>query len=349
MSVISRQALKNLFKTGSKPTEDAFADFIDSMVNCKDDGIRKQAGQNMPLRIKAFDDQENLLDFSLEETGFNWRLSQKALPEEKRGFNIIDSSGKSRLFIDEQLGNVGINQTRPSAKLHVNATLDQDMLRIDSASQNTLLILNNEGNLGIGTTNPQAKLEVKGDIKLGTGVAVNEFSDDASLRQKRNTAVPTEYAVRSYVDLKISQGMGMYPFHYYSDDTVSCPDTNEFIIPFSQKKVDPDEVFTQRTTFTAPENGVYCFNVNISFFIKTKENDEIQLEFFKNAEVVSPLICNPPLNVFLGSTYCCISNSVVVELNQGDTFKIRLSGIGHPDYWGIADRNFNGFMLYYTG
>ncbi|NEQ10162.1 MAG: formylglycine-generating enzyme family protein [Moorea sp. SIO4E2] len=63
-----------------------------------------------------------------------------------------------------------------------------------------------KGNVRIGTDNPTAKLEVKGNLKLELGEAVNEFSSDITLAGKSNQAVPTELAVKTYVDKQV-QGL----------------------------------------------------------------------------------------------------------------------------------------------
>ncbi|NEO02117.1 MAG: formylglycine-generating enzyme family protein, partial [Moorea sp. SIO3I7] len=63
--------------------------------------------------------------------------------------------------------------------------------------------LNVKGNVGIGTDNPTAKLEVKGDLKLEFGEAVNEFSSDITLADNSNQAVPTQLAVKNYVDNQV--------------------------------------------------------------------------------------------------------------------------------------------------
>ncbi|MEZ2226422.1 MAG: hypothetical protein ACBR50_09165 [Microcoleus sp.] len=44
------------------------------------------------------------------------------------------------------------------------------------------------------------QLEVKGALKLADGVAVNQFSNDESLSTNRDTIVPTQKAVKAYVD-----------------------------------------------------------------------------------------------------------------------------------------------------
>ncbi|MHA7058629.1 hypothetical protein ACWGOQ_0015500 [Aquimarina sp. M1] len=57
----------------------------------------------------------------------------------------------------------------------------------------------NSGNVGIDR-NPTAKLDVNGDLRLQNGVSVNEISTDESLGSNSNNAVPTERAVKTYVD-----------------------------------------------------------------------------------------------------------------------------------------------------
>ncbi len=82
-----------------------------------------------------------------------------------------------------------------------------DNLRILTGEPATekLVILNN-GNVGIGESNPTtAKLVVNGSLKLQQGVAVNEFSNDGNLTDNSDLTIPTEKAVKAYVDTKITQ------------------------------------------------------------------------------------------------------------------------------------------------
>lgn len=55
-------------------------------------------------------------------------------------------------------------------------------------------------NVSIGTAVMSAKLEINGNLKLQQGVAINEFSNDGSLVGNRSSAIPTEQAVKEYVD-----------------------------------------------------------------------------------------------------------------------------------------------------
>ncbi|NES65781.1 MAG: hypothetical protein F6K24_11190, partial [Okeania sp. SIO2D1] len=164
MTQKSRSELKELFKTGAKPSQEDFANFIESTLNIKEDGIEKPSGANTPLKITAQDTDEKLLDFYSGETN-TWSINQKP-GEEKIGLNI-SNAGESKLFIDSSNGNVGLSIDQPTAKLHIQQTSNEDALRIDDQlNDKTSFLIDKDGNVGIGTTTPTAKLEVSGSLKV---------------------------------------------------------------------------------------------------------------------------------------------------------------------------------------
>ncbi|NOR45789.1 MAG: hypothetical protein GQ534_09415 [Candidatus Delongbacteria bacterium] len=62
------------------------------------------------------------------------------------------------------------------------------------------IIIKNSGNVGIGAESTLYKLYVGGDIKLLNGVSANEISIDGTLSGNSNLVIPTEKAVKTYVD-----------------------------------------------------------------------------------------------------------------------------------------------------
>jgi len=62
------------------------------------------------------------------------------------------------------------------------------------------------GRVGIGVSNPLALLHVGGSLRLDLGGSVSEFSVDGTLRGNSDLAVPTEKAVKSYVDSNAGAG-----------------------------------------------------------------------------------------------------------------------------------------------
>ena len=69
-------------------------------------------------------------------------------------------------------------------------------------SSGNAIMNSNTGGVGIGEDKPEAKLDVDGDLKLELGTAINNFSTDGTLSGNSDTAVPTEKAVKTYVDTK---------------------------------------------------------------------------------------------------------------------------------------------------
>ena len=62
----TRNELKEIFKTGAKPSGDDFKAFIDSTLNVSDDGIAKASGADTPLKINAQGTDEKLLYFFIQ-------------------------------------------------------------------------------------------------------------------------------------------------------------------------------------------------------------------------------------------------------------------------------------------
>ena len=58
--------------------------------------------------------------------------------------------------------------------------------------------------IGVGTDTPSERLDVKGNIKLNTGVAVGEFSSDATFAAPSHQSVPTTQAVKNYFETQLA-------------------------------------------------------------------------------------------------------------------------------------------------
>ena len=179
----NRTQLQTLFKTGAKPSEEDFRDFIDSVLNIHDDGIEKPPGIDTPIKISAYGDEENLLDFYVGDLN-TWRLNQKPTGANP-GLNI-ETGGISKLFLESSSGNLGLSTTQPTAKLHIQQSGSQDALRIDDEVKDTTpLVVNGDGKVGIGVAIPERKLQVEqgelrvrashnqGDADIGTFYAQN--------------------------------------------------------------------------------------------------------------------------------------------------------------------------------
>ncbi|MDJ0703456.1 MAG: hypothetical protein QNJ46_09270 [Leptolyngbyaceae cyanobacterium MO_188.B28] len=156
----NRTQLQALFKSGAKPSEENFKDFINSVLNIHDDGLEKPAGADNPLKILAHGEAENLLDCYAGDLQ-TWRLNQKPMGANP-GFNL-ETGGVSKLFVESSTGNLGLSTIQPTAKLHIQQSGSQDALRIDDTVKDTTpLVVDTEGKVGIGIPVPERKLQVEG-------------------------------------------------------------------------------------------------------------------------------------------------------------------------------------------
>lgn len=115
---------------------------------------------------------------------------------------------KTPLHIPEQGLQIGTS-AQASDNFHIVSDLTGNArgLRLFNGNYGAgtpLLTVLANGNVGIGI-NPNHKLDINGDLKLQSGAAINEFSTDGTLFHQSDSAVPTEKAVRAYVD-KIQSG-----------------------------------------------------------------------------------------------------------------------------------------------
>ena len=118
----SRNDLKSYFVRNAIPTESNFAELIDGLLNQKDDRILKQP--DIPLSLEgvgAPGSEKPVLrlyqDFGNE--GADWSLKLKTTTG-AAGFHLVDGTNNSRLFIDQNTGNVGIGTITPASKLHID-------------------------------------------------------------------------------------------------------------------------------------------------------------------------------------------------------------------------------------
>jgi hypothetical protein len=133
----NRATLKSYFVKNAIPTEGQFSQFIDSVLNQRDDGLVKTL--NDPLSIEAVGDDttfKKAINFYTRFADPNpaWSIalrprSNPADPTTGRpGLSINDAAGNSRLCIDLATGNVGIGTIAPDPrnKLQIEGPLHMD-------------------------------------------------------------------------------------------------------------------------------------------------------------------------------------------------------------------------------
>jgi len=122
MAQQNRNTLKNYFKKGALPTENQFADFIDSVTNIIDDGFEKSAEHG--LKIAAIGDREKLISFfrKMEMVAPDWSVGVH--PETGR-FHIRNADGRSLLTLTAE-GRVGIGCDDPQGDIDLRGTLGME-------------------------------------------------------------------------------------------------------------------------------------------------------------------------------------------------------------------------------
>lgn len=120
MPLKNRQTLKNYFHTGSLPTEGAFEDLIDSLLNKIDDGFSKDDENG--LLLAPAEGSTAVLSFieSMKEQNAEWQI--KLLPQtnaQPSGL-LFEGPSESALFFLDDSGKFGIGTKKPNHQLDVN-------------------------------------------------------------------------------------------------------------------------------------------------------------------------------------------------------------------------------------
>ena len=134
-----RSALKTYFAKNAIPTEQQFAQLIDSGINQRDDGVYKNAGD--PLSIEAAGDDTGLkravnfyLSFADADPAWSVALKARSAPANpataRLGWSVLDAGGTPRLTIDAAGGNVGVGTVEPKEKLEVAGRIRAGIMSI---------------------------------------------------------------------------------------------------------------------------------------------------------------------------------------------------------------------------
>jgi hypothetical protein len=156
MAKRNRKTLAATFTSGKLPTEEAFSDLIDSMVNVVDDGFDKTAKDG--LKVAQIGNDAKLISFYDEITvkvpiwsvGFSTpSYGQAATAPGRRKLGIYAGIGKTPAFTltsepqrDDVSGDVvrvGINVAEPTHALHVEGTISASG-RLGRAGSSALVV-----------------------------------------------------------------------------------------------------------------------------------------------------------------------------------------------------------------
>jgi hypothetical protein len=129
MTIRNRESLRSYFSDGSLPTQEHFADLVDSMLNMSDEGFRKSVERG--FEISAAAGYEALLSFFRDQDP------------------------------DRPLWSVGFGGAQGQLLIRTNG--DQQPGQAGTAAP--LWSLDPAGRVGIGTANPETELDVAGVVR----------------------------------------------------------------------------------------------------------------------------------------------------------------------------------------
>lgn len=252
MAIAKKEDLAKRFKNGSKPTEDDFADLIDSCYGSVSSGSLDSTGDNLLISTQdPLSGEESAISIDLS------RLNQKLVYDPLT--NMLRITG--HFDLPQKLGYWGPNE---------NLRHKTDVISADAR-------------VGIKTPTPEADLDVNGSLMLQFGKLVNEISSTIETENYKR-ALPTIEAILQYLRNRAELLMyGELDFHGVRDTGGNLIKAVESING-SKVKVELDFVILMPASQTwgqidlAP--GVYQVEVNLHIkSFKHGENTGIILEF----------------------------------------------------------------------
>lgn len=162
MAIVPRESLYSFFETGDIPTQEEFADLIDSYIHREEDGVfvykpddttkRFGVGISQPpyrLGIAAEGDIQNLISLHDVNGAHRWSINMDPLASDLKGFNLAQetaSGSESRLFVHETSGNVGLGSLDPEQKLQIEHNSPTGIVGLKML--NTATVANNGWSIG---------------------------------------------------------------------------------------------------------------------------------------------------------------------------------------------------------
>ena len=121
MALLNRETLKNFFRKGTSPSEEHFAELIDSSVDKIDDGFAKSIEDGLQLAPQGKSAQVISMYYNKVDDDPDWQISLPNKDKEK-GLKIQGKHGTVPLFIDDK-AQVGIRTIAPAHTFEVNGTI----------------------------------------------------------------------------------------------------------------------------------------------------------------------------------------------------------------------------------
>jgi hypothetical protein len=129
MTIRNRESLRSYFSDGALPTQEHFADLIDSMLNMSDEGFRKSVERGFEISAAAgyeallsfFRDQDP--DLPLWSVGFGGAQGQLLFHGHREPSQDGHADPAAPLWCLDPAGRIGIRNANPETTLDINGAL----------------------------------------------------------------------------------------------------------------------------------------------------------------------------------------------------------------------------------
>lgn len=158
--------------------------------------------------------------------------------------------------------NVGINQSSPSAKVHVVGSSSASgayALKIDDSSNSPLFCVQNDGTVGIGTISPVVKLQVEGLSYLNGGARITSVGIGGYWGGLANEILTLQATTGNPLILQYTE-VGQVGIGTNAPNTSSILD----IVSTTKGVLLPRMTTTQINAISSPANGLMVYNTTIN-------------------------------------------------------------------------------------
>lgn len=191
------------------------------------------------------------------ETGkWNRYGTNNVLVGHQTGFGNVATSQYNNTMVGYQSGYSATTGTSANVFLGYQAGYSE-------TGAHKLIIANNSTEGLIEGDFQQKSLDINGSLEISAGVRVNEFSNDAAMSDASSAALPTEYAVKNFVEQSIISGVFTLPQAPSATVTFSTTlsDTNYTVTGDIENTVDGQPSIYSYTTTSKTVSG---FTIRLS-------------------------------------------------------------------------------------
>ena len=191
--------------------------------------------------------------------------------------------------------------------------------------------------------NLNASTTVIQDLTLALGATVNEFSTDGTLAGNSDEAVPTEKAVKSYVDSNSGTSVAFLAVKTSAQNDIPVGSWIDVVI--NEEVYDLGNNFSS-STFTAPATGKYHFDIGIQLRDIDIDATHYSIRLNTSNRAYYNYI-DPNFSADLGYSFMCLS--VDADMDANDTANVQICQTGGVQQTDISANSTTTVETWFSG